>query len=836
MGDAGARANGAEPALVAPAGATKWKVDGLELVAPPERELLYAIVRDFDGDGKKDALALVRPPAPPGKPNEVGAAQIVYYAGASSPARASEIAVAPDPRIEPVCTPIARLERIGPRSALVEVGTSCTRGPSSRALFVVRLVKDPTVAFGISVLDPPGAPKLAIDVDGEDRDHDGIDDVTLHVTIEGGAPPFEPGPKLSAKVAFLDCSAGPSRDPDEPEASMKAIAAQVTARAGKPREAATVPVLVQQMRMLYRAMCIEGGAPRLVKLRATSSDPSAGAVACGASKPLEDAGVAEVRAFVTQGDALRALASASAAQLAPATKTAARTTEIGKLLGEVAPFVQARSTRLIGITLPTSRAAHPEWGSLAFEPSGKLLVRGPSAVSRVDPDTGESADAELPAWPTQVLSPDGKSRWLEAYSACEGVGLRATFAPTDGESEMRDVLLPVAPPLGSRCAGGRGEAAHHDSDRVGPSRARGARRRAAATHEARGVVGERHGVASRGDAAVRLPALGGRSCDGDRHLARRAREDDQVRALSRARARALRGPHAVHDQRRRLAHRLREARSRRGRHVRPALRHERAARAEQALLVTRRRRAEDVFRIACTLQALHAGVVAADDEHAVRDERWERHACAGRHRALGRLLVAAARHEQVDLTAVRDDVDAVQARLVGAAVHREDDGLQLGRRDRSRTRGRRRRRRDAARASRPCTRSPSVAPRWTSPSRPSSAGAESGARASGWQRGLAPASSGVADAVGAAPASGAALFTAAAGGGGTAAVPAPAPLLLVVASRRREQDHRHDAAEPTHAGRLACSARIIEVLTSSGSPSRRPSPVRPGRRLLPRAT
>ena len=324
---------------------------------------------------------------------------------------------------------------------------------------MVRLVKDPTIAFSIAVLDPPGAPTLAVDVDGEDRDHDGIDDVTLHVTIEGGAPPFEPGPRLSAKVAFLDRSAGPSRDPDEPEASLKAIAAQVTARAGRPREAATVPGVVQQMRMLYRAMCIEGGAPRLVKLRGSISDSASGAVSCGASKPLEDAGIAEVRAFVTQGDALRAIASAGVAQLAPATKTPARTAEIGKLLGEVAPLVQARSTRVIGITLPVARVAHPQWGSLAFEPSGKLLVRGPSAVSRVDPDSGESVDAELPAWPTQVLSPDGKSRWLEAYHACEGVGLRATFAPTDGDSEMRDILLPVAPPLGSRCAGGRGEAA-----------------------------------------------------------------------------------------------------------------------------------------------------------------------------------------------------------------------------------------------------------------------------------------------------------------------------------------------------------------------------------------
>jgi hypothetical protein len=353
--------------------------------------------------------------------------------------------------------PVTRLERIGPRSALAEVGTVCTRGASSRALFVVRLAKDPTVAFDLSVLDPAGAPRLVVDVDGEDRDHDGIDDVTLRMTIEGGAPPFEPGPKLSAKVAFFDRSAGPSRDPDEPEASLKLIAAQAMARAGKSKEAATVPMLVQQMRMLYRAMCVEGGAPRLVKLR-NGNGGSPGAVSCGSSKPLEDAGVAEVRAFVTQGDALRAIASAELAQLAPATRTTARTTEITTLLAQVAPFVQARSARA-SITVPATRSVHPEWGSLAFEPSGKLLVRGATQVQRVDPETGEASDAEQPAWPNQVLSPDGKSRWLEAYHACEGVALRATFAPTGADGDMRDVLLPVAPPLGSRCAGGRGEAA-----------------------------------------------------------------------------------------------------------------------------------------------------------------------------------------------------------------------------------------------------------------------------------------------------------------------------------------------------------------------------------------
>jgi hypothetical protein len=454
-----ARSGSSEASLIAPPNAERWTVEGVELVAPSGRELLLAIVRDFDGDGKKDALAVVRAPAPKGSPREIGAAEIVHYAGSSSPPRPTVVATAPAPRTDAACLPVTRLERVGPRSAMVEVGTVCTSGASSRALFVVRVAKVPAVAFELSVLDPPGAPRLELDVDGEDRDHDGIDDVALRVTIEGGSPPFEPGPKLSAKVAFFDRSAGPSRDPDEPQASLKVIAAQAVARASKAREAASVPMLVQQMRMLYRAMCVEGGAPRLVKLRNEPKGTTPGAVVCGASKPLEDAGVAEVRSFVAQGDALRAVAAAEIAQNAPATKTSSRTKELASLLAQVAPFVEARSTRMVGITVPVNRSAHPAWGSLAFEPSGRLLVRGPSQVTRVDLESGESADAEMPVWASQVLSPDGSSRWLEAYHACEGVALRATFAPTGVDGEMRDVLLPVAPPLGGRCAGGRGEPA-----------------------------------------------------------------------------------------------------------------------------------------------------------------------------------------------------------------------------------------------------------------------------------------------------------------------------------------------------------------------------------------
>jgi len=445
----------AEPAVLAPVGATRWTVEGVDLVAPPDRVLVSALVRDFDDDGAKDALAIVRAPPPPGKPSEAGAAELVHYAGnAKGPPTGITLVGSPPPRTDAACAPLARLERIGPHTAFAEVGATCTRGPSSRALYVVRLARSPSVAFSLAVADPSAAQKLTIDADGGDRDHDGLDDVTLRVAIESGGPPFEPAPKLAAKLAFFDRPAGASRDAEEPDASLKGVAAQAAARAVRAKDAPTVSGLVQQMRALYRAMCSEGGAPRLVSLRTGGG----GAISCGSSKPLEDAGVAETRAFVTMGDALRAITAAEAAQLPPATRTAARANELRKLVDDVAPVTPPRSARVLDVPVSWTRAPHPEWGSLGFEPSGRLLVRAGDKVMRVDPDSGEAADAEMPAWPTQVLAPDGKSRWLEATHACEGVAMRATFAPVT-EGEMRDVLLPVPPPVGGRCSGGHGEPA-----------------------------------------------------------------------------------------------------------------------------------------------------------------------------------------------------------------------------------------------------------------------------------------------------------------------------------------------------------------------------------------
>ncbi len=437
-------------AVAAPPNTTTFNVDGLTLVAPAGRDIVLALVRDFDGDGAKDAVAVVRTPSPP------DAGEAVYYRGRAGSAVEAPVALATVPLIavEPPCVPVARLGQVGKSSVVVEVGASCgSHEPPipARWLAVVSLSAAPRVHFSASIADPVNAPHLSIDADGSDHDHDGVDDVTLRVSLEGGGPPFEPAPRVSATLRWLDRPSGMSRDPDEPDASLRALASGAATHAARARDAATVPLLVQQIRALYAAICTEGGGPRLTSVLGGAS------LTCGASRGLEEAGLAEVRALALSGDPLRAIGAFDRAQRSPATHTPPRTNDALAWLAQAAPTLSATTMRAIGAVPQIDRGHAPAWGALAFEPSGKVLVRTLAGVVRVDPLLGDEADAEgVSSWKSGVVSPDGAARWIEAYNPCTGPALHATFAPT-GDGDAHDVALPIPWPVGVRCASAKGE-------------------------------------------------------------------------------------------------------------------------------------------------------------------------------------------------------------------------------------------------------------------------------------------------------------------------------------------------------------------------------------------
>ena len=230
------------------------------------------------------------------------------------------------------------------------------------------------------------------------------------------------------------------------------MAASAATRAARARDAPTVPIFVRQARALWRAMCSDGGAARFVPVAAT------GEIVCGMGQSLAALAVAESRAYVTMGDALHAGLALDRAQRAPAVGTAGQLADGQRQITQIAPVLTARGVRAIA-AVPAVRHGHePAWGSLAFETSGKLLVRTAAGIVRVDPEQGDEAAAAGVDWKALVASPDGSLMWIEAYDPCDGLSLRATFAPSSGD-DVRDVALPVAPPLGGRCIGSRGASA-----------------------------------------------------------------------------------------------------------------------------------------------------------------------------------------------------------------------------------------------------------------------------------------------------------------------------------------------------------------------------------------
>jgi hypothetical protein len=444
--DAGRSSFSGEPAAFAPAGLAHWSTDGLTLEAPPGMVFVSSLVRDFDGDGANDAFAIVRPP----DANDPG--ELVLFRGSSL---GTPIPFAPPRDLvrDASCTPVDRLVLVGPRAVLVELGVQCPQhapiGPL-RWVAVLEGAPSPRPMLGLTIADPVGAPVLSVDAEVTDRDNDGRDDVALRVSLEGGGAPLEPGPRVSATFAWLDRPAGLSRDASATESSFASLGATANARAMRSAEASSVPGYVAQARALWRATCANGGSPRLVPATGTSAIP------CGGGRPLEELGLAEVHAYVTMGDSLRACLAFDRAERAPATQTKSRVKDAQGWIAQVAPVATARTVRSVSAVPATTHGHESQWGALAFESSGKLLVRTRAGVVRVDPDQGDEAAAnDITDWKSSVTSPDGAFRWIETYDPCDGLPLRATFAPSSGD-DMRDLALPVVPPLGGRCAGSRG--------------------------------------------------------------------------------------------------------------------------------------------------------------------------------------------------------------------------------------------------------------------------------------------------------------------------------------------------------------------------------------------
>ncbi|MEO7092457.1 MAG: hypothetical protein ABI175_04345, partial [Polyangiales bacterium] len=183
-------------------------------------------------------------------------------------------------------------------------------------------------------------------------------------------------------------------------------------------------------------------------------------IGCGASRGMEDAAAAEVKASLTLGDVLTAIVARERLSTGIAQKTTKTRNEIDKQILAAMPVAWATSKDLRS-TPSTPSKGSVAWGALAFEKSGTLLIRTSTGVIRVDPLTLDDGEAnDVPTWSWEVAFPGKDARLAAIADACDAPYLAARISGHDVPTGATMLPLPILPRFGgNRCGDTKGAAA-----------------------------------------------------------------------------------------------------------------------------------------------------------------------------------------------------------------------------------------------------------------------------------------------------------------------------------------------------------------------------------------
>jgi len=429
-GDAGPSFQ-AVPGTAPPGDGKSWPLDGDAIVnAPVGRTFSVGLALDIDGDGKRDLITFAR--APDGLRGEL------LFAPGSKPDALKTIAAIPDGLSAPGCSARAELTQVGPRAVLFDFEPRCSARARDKATRWIALLRLPAAADSIPEIGMElrfGAPaegeSIQLAVDTRDRDGDGRADITATVTLTGAPHPFPGGASAAATLAFFDRPAGLSRDPTEPEASLKAESASLVADARRKTTAPRIADAARSLRRLYSLLCEEAGKPLITT--------TAGPVHCGEIHIAEDSTIAETEAALNLGEPIAAMAG-----MARLEALGIHRKDVDALLAKNIPSLTA--TALQKTTASPQIEPSPAYSPLAFDSSGDLLVHTADKVIRVDHTAFSESpiDAAL-RWPTKLASSADDPAWKlsSVEQRCDEPTLLAHF---EAKAAAIDLPLPVATP------------------------------------------------------------------------------------------------------------------------------------------------------------------------------------------------------------------------------------------------------------------------------------------------------------------------------------------------------------------------------------------------------
>jgi hypothetical protein len=420
-----------------PGDGKSWPLTGDTAVAAPVGRVFgVGLVVDGDGDGQRDLLAWAR--APDGLRGEL------WFANGNKPESGRTIAALPEGLSAPGCSARAELKQVGLRTVVFDFDPRCggrVRDKAIRWIAVLRLPSTgagavPEIGLELRFGAPAEGESLQVAVDPRDRDGDGRDDITATVTLAGSPRPFPAaGAASSASLAFFDRPAGLSRDPSEPEASLKSLAAGLVTDARRRTTAPRIAAAALSLRRLHTLLCGEAGKPQITT--------SAGAIRCGEGRLLEDAAMAEIEATRNLGDPIGTMAG-----LARLEALGIRRKDVDTLVSKSIPQVTAgplHKTAAAPIIEPS-----PAFSPLAWSGAGDLLVHTQGQVIRVDRTSLSEApvDAAL-RWPTRLSFPADQPAWklIAIERRCDEPTLIARIETGKPEATgTTELPLPIAIP------------------------------------------------------------------------------------------------------------------------------------------------------------------------------------------------------------------------------------------------------------------------------------------------------------------------------------------------------------------------------------------------------
>ena len=430
-----------QAAMRAPAGATRWALGGTKLDAPPGRCFALGLSSDFDGDQRPDAVAWT---LPVGAHPTLSGGQLWIFPANGAPHKLTEqAAFVPT---GPGCRPSTTLTQTGPRSVTVDTQAQCetnliTRA-AVRAITVVTPGQARPILLTLRVARAAPGEVLTVRVDSTDQDGDGLDDVSLGVTVQRQNSQHP----ATLPILWLDRAAGPSRQPHEPRATLARRAGLELLRAKGKNTSRTVPDAVGNLRRLLATVCRDGGTARVF-------DSEGAAFSCGPLQRVVDRlAEAEVVAALTRG----AVEAAFGALARDGWHHTRASTSVNEKLTQavLAAVTRVEPAEVLSLdSRPIPRIGTPRWSPLRFRPEdGSLLVQTASGLVEVasqgDIEHPLDIDAGVAAWPLPVSMPDGSS-WTGIAQACNRSEVLLTFLPPRPEQVTH--LLAARP---GACAGG----------------------------------------------------------------------------------------------------------------------------------------------------------------------------------------------------------------------------------------------------------------------------------------------------------------------------------------------------------------------------------------------